>query len=264
VSAVTRPWKASALLGALLALVLVPLLLARPASAARTITISVTANGPKPASAGAAVGDVVRFVNDDPTFVHQVANKSPNWRFDTGPLAPGQSFTTAALEKPGQYDYQGANLDTFTGQVVVPGSTTASPTAPPRSSSAPAPSGSSEASPSSSPSPSTVVVVPPPLAGGFGTIGVPPAPGSRVLPPAIAPNVAPTRSGESRASSQPDGGAVAIGSGRLPEPATGRRYGLPAALAVVASVGVASLLVRLLLAHPAARRPRGEVGVTVD
>jgi hypothetical protein len=34
------------------------------------------------------------------------------------------------------------------------------------------------------------------------------------------------------------------------------RYGLPAALAVVAITGVVSLLVRLLLAEPAARRAR--------
>jgi hypothetical protein len=67
---------------------------------------------------------------------------------------------------------------------------------------------------------------------------------------------------------EPSGPAVAIGTGRLPEPPTGRRYGLPAALAAIAAAGVASLLVRLLLAHPAARRAkhaRGrDIPVTID
>ena len=69
------------------------------------------------------------------------------------------------------------------------------------------------------------------------------------------------------ASPQPTGNTVAIGHGRLPEPPTGRRYGLPAALAAVAAAGVASLLVRLLLAHPAAqhaKHARGNLTVTVD
>ena len=42
--------------------------------------------------------------------------------------------------------------------------------------------------------------------------------------------------------------------GRLGAPAGYRGYGLPAALAAVLAAGVASLLVRLLLAEPAARR----------
>jgi len=71
-------------------------------------------------------------------------------------------------------------------------------------------------------------------------------------------------------SAEPSGDVVAVGHGRLPEPPTGRKYGLPAALAAVGVAGVASLLVRLLLAHPAARRAkhaatgRGDLTVTVD
>jgi hypothetical protein len=85
-----------------------------------------------------------------------------------------------------------------------------------------------------------------------------------------APNVAPTLAGEDVPTAEPTGDVVAVGHGRLPEPPTGRKYGLPAALAAVAAAGVASLLVRLLLAHPAARRAKhaagrgGDVAVTID
>jgi plastocyanin len=271
---VTRRACTHALLAGLLALVLAPLLFAVPAFAAKTITISLTASGPKPASTTAAIGDTIKFRNDDATFVHQVANKSTNWRFNSGPMPPGAVVTAGTLTKAGEYDYQGVNLDSFTGKVVVPSATTPttkpapSPTkavspAPTRSAAAPA----SPAGASPSPTSAAGVTGPPPLAGGFGTGGAPtPAPSAR----GPAPNVAPTLAGEETSPPPPPtGGAVAVGTGRLPEPPTRRRYGLPAALAAVAAAGVASLLVRLLLAHPAARaarrgRGRGELQVTVD
>jgi hypothetical protein len=108
--------------------------------------------------------------------------------------------------------------------------------------------------------------VPPPLAGGFGSITAPGAPSPGGGPaPNVAPNVAPTLPGEDVSSPVPTGPAVAVGRGRLPEPPTGRRYGLPAALAAVAAAGVASLLIRLLLSHPAARPAAGgDTVVTVD
>lgn len=263
----TRRSTPYAALGVLLALVLTPLLLATPASAGRTLTISITATGPKPSSAVAAVGDTVRFVNEDATFVHQVRSKSPNWTFDSAPLAPGQSFTAPALAKAGEYVYQGANLDTFTGKVVVPAGTTVTPT--PTRSATPAPSrsaapGPSPSAPTPSPSPSPAVSggsgsAPAPFAGGFGSVGIPGGPGGSSG--ALAPNVAPTLGGAGTApSAGPSGEVVAVGSGRLPEPPTGRRYGLPAVLAATAALGVGSLLVRLLLAHPAARRPRHAAG----
>lgn len=244
----------------LLGLALAPLT-TTPAYAGRTITISLTASGPKPASTTAAVGDTVVFTNTDATFVHQVKSSSPNWNFQTRPLAPGESFPAGTLTKPGEYDYAGANLDSFTGKVVVPGGTTASP--PPSPAPSPAPSRSTP-QPSATPAPATSaspapsggsgVVGPPPLAGGFGSVGgsASHAPGSSAPPP----NVAPVLPGEASAAPLASGEAVAIGRGRLPEPPTGRRYGLPAVLAAVAALGIASLLVRLLLAHPAARVAR--------
>jgi plastocyanin len=259
-----------AFLGVLLSLVLLPLLAASPALAAKTVTIDITADGPKPASTTAAVGDTIVFRNADMTFVHQVRSKSTNWTFNSGPLAPGQTYPVGKLAKAGTYEYQGANLDSFTGKIVVPGSTPAPAPSATRSA-APAPSKSAAASPaaasasaSASPTGGTGAVGPPPLAGGFGTVGVPSPPPGATGP---APAVAPTLAGEEVASAAPSGETVAIGTGRLPEPPTGRRYGLPAALAAVAAAGVASLLVRLLLAHPAARRAkhaRGNLTVTVD
>jgi plastocyanin len=260
-----------ALLGVLMTLVLVPLLGVSPAYAAKTITISLTADGPKPANVTAAIGDTIQFKNDDSTFVHDVGNKSTNWptangSFDSGPLPPGATYPVGKLTKAGTYLYEGKNLDSFSGQVVVPSATgpvpTKSPTAKPAASRTPAPQQSTTASPS--PTGGTGNIGPPPLAGG---IIPPPSPlGGGSVP---APNVAPTLAGEELPTVEPSGPVVAIGHGRLPEPPTGRKYGLPAALAAVGAVGVASLLVRLLLAHPAARRAkhaagRGDIPVTID
>jgi hypothetical protein len=84
------------------------------------------------------------------------------------------------------------------------------------------------------------------------------APSAAPQPGAPAPNVAPVLPGEELPSpaAQPSGPTIVAAPGRLPEASTARRYGLPAALAGVAAVGVGSLLVRLLLAHPAARQAR--------
>ncbi|MDX6198820.1 MAG: hypothetical protein QOJ79_1971 [Actinomycetota bacterium] len=256
-----------ALLGVLLALALTPLLGVSPAYAARTITISLTADGPKPASVTAAIGDTIHFRNDDATFVHDVGAASNNWptpNFDSGPMPPGATYNAGKLTKAGTYLYEGKNLDSFSGKVVVPSAATpapaTSPTAKPRPSTSAAPQRSAAASPS--PTGGTGDLGPPPLAGG---VIPPPSPPAGTGP---APNVAPTLAGEEVPTAEPSGDpAVAVGHGRLPEPPTGRKYGLPAALAAVAVAGVVSLLMRLLLAHPAARgakQPRGNLTVTID
>jgi plastocyanin len=251
----------------LLAVVLVPLLGVSPAYAARTITISLTADGPKPASVTASIGDTIAFKNDDATFVHDVGNRSTNWptpngQFDSGPMPPNQVFVVGKLTKAGTYTYEGKNLDSFAGKVVVPATTTPPPKASPTAKPAPSKSAAPPASASPSPTGGSGAIGPPPLAGGVITPPTPPAAGGP------APNVAPTLAGEQVPTAAP-GETVAIGHGRLPEPPTGRKYGLPSALAAVAAAGVASLLVRLLLAHPAARRAkhaagRGDLSVTVD
>jgi plastocyanin len=256
-----------ALLGLLMALALVPLLGVSPAYAAKTITISLTATGPKPASVTAAIGDTIRFQNDDATFVHDVGAASNNWPkgdFDSGPLPPGAIYDAGKLTKAGTYLYEGRNLDSFTGKVVVPAGASPAPAKSPTAKPAPSTSVAPKPSATASPSPT----------GGSGNIGPPPLAGGVIPPPSPpggtgpAPNVAPTLAGEDVPSAEPSGAAVAVGHGRLPEPPTGRKYGLPAALAAVGVAGVASLLMRLLLAHPAARRAkhagRGDLTVTVD
>ena len=258
-----------ALVAALMALALVPFLGVSPAYAAKTITISLTAAGPKPASVTAAIGDTIQFRNDDPTFVHEVGAASNNWpnpNFDSGPLPPGVSYNAGKLTKAGTYLYEGKNLDSFSGKVIVPAATTSPPAKSPSAKPAPSRSAAPAQSPAPSPSPTggSGNIGPPPLAGGI----IPPPPGS-APGGGPAPNVAPTLAGEEVPTAEPSGPTVAVGHGRLPEPPTGRKYGLPAALAAVGAAGMASLLVRLLLAHPAARhakhaRGRGDLTVTVD
>ena len=247
----------------LLAVGSVPVVAVAPAHAADRV-IQLTADGPVPAIATVKAGDRIVFRNADPTFIHQVDEASNNWEFDCGPLAPFASCVAGTVTKPGEYLYEGVNLDDFTGKVVVP-APSAAPS--PARSRAPSPASSPAAQPGD-PSPAAE----PSPTGGTGAAGGPlfggglpsPAPTAGNPAPAVAP-VLP--GGEEVAPSpQPSGPVVAVQAGRLPEPATARRYGLPAALAAVAAAGVGSLLVRLLLAHPAARRRSGGPGpaVTVD
>lgn len=264
----TRRITSYAAAGVLMLLAVLPLLAARPASAAQQITIDITASGPKPALVTAAAGDTVVFRNADMTFVHQVKSESPNWSFNTGPLPPGATSRAVKLGGAGDYLYMGANLDSFHGKVSVPAAPGASPTASPQPTSASSPASSPAASPSAgaagpsaspvaSPTAGTGVVAPPPLAGG--SFGLPSAQPGAPLP---APAVAPTLAGEDPVASGSPQPVVAVGLGRLPEPPTGRRYGLPSTLAAVVALGVGSLLVRLLLAHPAARRRRPAAAAT--
>ena len=138
----------------------------------------------------------------------------------------------------------------------------------------PGPSGSAQAGggappPSSPGSPpatgGTGTTGPLPLTGGFGSFGSTPQaiPGLDPLAPAIAPPLDPLAL-PSTAPVLPElaadppvdapTGELPLATGSLPGNATGRSYGLPAALALVSIVGVVSLLVRALLAEPAARR----------
>ena len=239
----------------------VALLLASPASAARTITISITAAGPKPASLTAAVGDTIVFQNDDMTFIHQARAASPNWEFNTGPLAPGARVTAGKLSKPGTYLYEGANLDDFTGKVVVPAPTTGASPAPAGSPTTTSGGGSSP-KPGSSDAPSAS----PSSTGGSGDADAPSLPGfgsgGFPLPSAVpggpAPAIAPVLPGvqPSDAAALPGTPGITASPGRLPGSSAARAYGLPVALATVGAVGVGSLIVRLLLAQPAARPRR--------
>lgn len=236
-------------------------LLAGPAMAAERVVV-ITADGPDPVTlAGAKVGDVVTFRNEDETFPHGVRSTSANWSFDVR-LNPGQEFTTAKLAKSGTYTYDSGDLtlDDYEGSVVVGSSATAKPTPSKTRTASPRPSSSGSEDPTPSPSStetSTGSATTPPLIGGE----VPtPTPSPTGPPPVTAPDPTQTEDPDG----DPDGsGTVALPGGTLPEPPTPREYGLPIAVATVGAAGTASLLARFLLAHPAGRRQQRPL-VTLD
>jgi plastocyanin len=284
--------------GALSALTVTLLLVATPAWAGRTLTISIGPGGPSPAMLAAMPGDTVLFRNDDPALPHQLRSTSGNWTFDTGPLLPGATATAGTLTGPGEYVYSGATLDSFTGEVVVSGATgnnvtpSQSDAMSPSSSATPTPTptATATATPTETPTASAHAAAPqsPPPAAPSRSVSA--RSSGTITPSALSPPASPTtapltgafpdlRAGGT-ASGLPSGPApalapvptgaagtggwaaaaagVPVGSGSLSADERTRRYGLPAVLAGVAAAGIGSLLVRLLLAHPAAYgRSRG-------
>ena len=261
------------LVGALLASVL----LAAPALAAEQV-ITIKVDGLNPAVLQVQAGDTVSFtVADDNPVGYQLTSTSDTWPkpFDVrvGGLF-GPTFTVPeALTAPGTYTYTVSRAEViFQGSVVLPEPTTSQPPVQP-SDAAPQPSGTPAAAPATTSAGGTGTTALPPLTDGFGTIqqqsplwgGAAPAP-TLALPqqPARASGSVPV------AAPVPTTGlrtARAV-AGDLAGQRTLRGYGLPAALAAVLAAGVLSLLVRLLLAEPAARGVRALTGpshvATVD
>lgn len=259
---------------ALLVALVGSVLLAAPASAAEKV-ITITADGVSPKVLQVAAGDTITFVNEDSSFGYRAEATSDNWDLDSGPvgLLPGRSYThDEPITESGTYTYRVAEGEAHEGSVVLPApSPAASPSQSAAASPKPSPQGA-PASPSPASSPGTGTAAPP-VTGGLGTIETDPSPvpGGVAPPPAIA---LPELPGESAGPTpdlapEPDEDTVVTAvPGRLGSPPTSRGYGLPAALAAVLAAGVASLLVRLLLAQPAARRRAGIAGpapvATVD
>ena len=238
------------------------LLLAAPASAAEKV-VTITAEGVTPKVLTVAKGDTITFVNEDASFGYRAVATSENWDLDSGPvgLLPGRSYTHPdPIDAAGTYTYRVAEGEAYEGSVVLP-----SPSPRPSPSKAgTSPKPSPAPKPASSPSPTGGAgTAAPPVTGGFGTSGDPsPAPGGVAPPPAIALPELPGESAgpdpETAGEPDPVSTTAAAVPGRLGSPPTARGYGLPAVLAAVLAAGVASLLVRLLLAEPAAhRRARG-------
>lgn len=231
------------------------LLLASPASAAEQV-VTITAEGVTPKVLTVAKGDTITFVNEDASFGYRAQATSDNWDLDSGPvgLLPGRSYTHPdPIEAAGTYTYRVAEGEAYEGSVVLPApSPKPSPT---KAGTSPKPSPAPAANPAPSPTGGSGTAEP----GGFGTLGDPsPAPGGVAPPPAIALPELPgeTAGPEPETAGEPDPVATTAAAvpGRLGSPPTARGYGLPAVLAAVLAAGVASLLVRLLLAEPAARR----------
>ena len=260
----------------LLVALLGSVVLAAPAQAAERV-ISITADGLLPRTLTIAAGDTVVLVNDDAAFRYRATSTTGRWSFDSGliPLARGQRYVLPEISDSGAYGFTVfQNEAPFTGTITLPapgtavprpatspstgsssgGSTKASPTSQPSSQ----PSGAASASPA--PAGGTGAAALPPLSAGFGAVDPAPSPAPGAPAPAIAPDLlalpgevpAPQAAGKAVASPTPLTNSAIQGD--LPGTGTSRGYGLPAVLAAVLAAGVASLLVRLLLAEPAARR----------
>lgn len=248
------------LLVALLAL-LGSLLLAAPAQAAEKV-ITITAEGVSPKAVEVVAGDTLTFVNEDTSFGYRAQATSDNWDLDSGPvgLLPGRRYTHPdPITEAGTYTYRVAEGAPYEGSVLLRGANSVKPSPATSTRSTPQPQQNSTPRPGPSPSGGSGTAQAPP-AGGFGSLGTPstPAPGGIAPPPAIALPELPAASAGPLPATAPEpavgeAGPLAV-PGRLGAPAGYRGYGLPAALAVVLAAGVASLLVRLLLAEPAARR----------
>jgi plastocyanin len=241
-----------ALLAALASVVLV----AAPASAAVT-KVSLTSSGPSPATVTIRAGDTVAFTNTD-TVSHTLKSTSSNWTLKATTVA-AKTTKSLLFSKPGTFDYSDSYQilvgipQTSAGHVVVPKSASASPTPRATASRTPAPTSAPTRPPVATPTPSATVTpgagvaVPPPING-----GVIPSPGaSPSLGP--APQVAPPGTSPVPVTPAPVVD-VAYGDHRAIVQGSAHRFGLPAVLALVAAVGVLTLLGRVLLRAPEARR----------
>jgi len=234
---------------ALLAALAVALLVRVPGAGAATKTVSLGSNGPTPQTITINRGDRVSFVNND-NGSHTITSNAGGWSF-RATIQPGARATTPAFTTAGRFGYSDVFFITVVQQSVngfiEVKATAPSPTPKPTASRTPSPSAKPSATKSPTPRPSATpsssgVAIGPGLV--LGT--VPPL----VVPSGPAPNVAPP---ETLGTSTP-ATTLAYGPKSAIVQSSSHRYGLPVLLALLAVVGVLSLLVRLLLAEPAGRR----------
>lgn len=269
--------------------------LAAASAQAAQVTVTLTPQGPTPEFIEVPVGGTVVFVNEDTTthrvFARVEEGKSTAWEYESGPLEPGAtSPATDPFGAAGRYvfdDVQGVLLPrTFRDEIGVLPAASPSPT--PDPSTSPEPNGSPTASPGASPSASgapggpsespgaspgapaptggTGTTRPLPLDGGFAGLGLGSTGSSPVQIPGdpLAPAIAPPPLADdgplplpyiAAAPGDEAPSVAALPTGSLPGVDTGRDLGLPAVLGALAIVGLVSMIVRVLLAEPAARRP---------
>lgn len=235
------------LLAALAAFVLVHV----PGASAATRTVTLGSNGPTPQTITINRGDRVSFVNSD-NGNHTITSNAGAWSF-RATIPPGEQRTTPAFTSAGRFGYSDVYFIAVVQQSVdgvievrAPApSPTARPTASRTPSPSPKPTASRTPSPSPTPSASGVAIGPGLVLGTVPPLATPTGP---------APDVAPLETLTSAAT------PTTIAYGHKSEIVQGspHRYGLPVLLALLAAVGVLSLLVRLLLAEPVVRRTGGE------
>ena len=227
-------------------LLLLLALLATPAAAA-TGRVTLASNGPTPQTITINRGDTVTFVNQDNSS-HTITSNAGAWSY-RATIPAGASATTPPFRSAGQFGYR----DTYfvalfeqnaNGYVSVRApSSTASPTPKPSATKSPTPSPKpsptksprGSATPTASPTPSGLVIAP--GIGGLPTPGVIGGP---------TPHVAPSESASPTPTSVTYGDKAAIVQ------SSPHGFGVPVLLALLAALGVLSLIVRLLLAEPAA------------
>lgn len=221
---------------------------------AATVTVTLNVNGPSPSAAAAGAGDKVVFSNTDQVS-HVVKATSSNWTYKVT-IGAGSS-SSVVLAGTGVYKYSDTHVVLFSqvdaGSVTVaavkPSPTpTVKPSATPKPSAtaSPKPSATLSASPGASPTSSSGTALGP----GLGTSVLPSA--TPAVTDGPQPNIAPVPVGSSPTPTATGTPAPPYFARGLVQGST-HRYGLPAALAVVAITGVLSLLVRLLLAQAPAK-----------
>jgi plastocyanin len=271
------PVRALVLLLAVLAAALGFVVTSTPASAA---TVDVVLTDRAPAVVTLRPGDSVRFVNGETGLLalHRVTSTqrdgSAAWSYDSGNLTAGQAGPLATFPAAGSYaflDRRGApgplGSDLF-GRIEVVAPAPAAPAPPAPAPAAPAPPAPPAAAPPAPPAPAPAPAVPPTTAGSLagltGSVGLgglqQPVPGGFV-PPAFSDLL--SEAGVEPETAEPGPPPVQALKGPLPGETTLRALGLPASLAALAAVGVASLLVRVLLAEPVVRTARGFTPVQV-
>jgi plastocyanin len=242
-----------------------------PTAQAASVTITLSFQAPSPSNAAAATSDTIVFSNND-QVAHAVKSKTGAWSFSRS-VPAGASYSVKLPTTAGTFTYSDTHNVPIFGATVDSGTVTSTAPKPPPPTATPKPASTATPKPTAKPSATPrATASAQPTASGSPTAGAPtpgsgtalaPGLGTGILttgtpsPGAPQPNIAPALPSTTAA---PAVGATAAPAVRyadrpLTQDST-HRYGLPALLAVLALTGVASLLVRYLLAHRDPQAPQ--------
>jgi plastocyanin len=246
------------LLAVLFGLLLALVGLASPAEAADH-TVTLATSGPSPSAVTISVGDTVTFKAGDANTYH-LRRSSGSWTF-TATVTRAKPYTTASFPKAGTYGYT-MTFDTLIGPSPPQGGSIVVPAPPPT----PTPTAVATTKPSSRPTTKPVGTTPSPAAAPSSTgVAVPPPITGAIIPtPVLTPSLGPApqvaTAGPTQTPSSSPLPHIDYGNPSGIAQKSPHGMGLPTALAVVAAVGVATLIVRILLAAPEAQ-PEARAGV---